>query len=77
MSEQHEFVKRKMRRIGHKVEEELPRGFGYVVLAFDFGTGDDKQMIYASNANRQDVVRAMEEFIEKTKTSYGNDTGKY
>ena len=30
-----------------------------------------------TNANRDDVVKAMEEFIEKTKNSYGNDTGKY
>ena len=34
-------------------------------------------MMYVSNANRKDVVNAMEEFIEKTKQNYGNDTGKY
>ena len=26
---------------------------------------------------KEDVVKAMEEFIQKTKSNYGNDTGKY
>lgn len=34
-------------------------------------------MMYVSNANRQDIVKAMEEWIEKTKTNFGNDTNKY
>lgn len=33
--------------------------------------------MYVSNANRADVVNAMEEWIIKTKNNYGNDTGKY
>ena len=34
-------------------------------------------MMYVSNANRDDVEKAMEEWIEKTRNSYGNDTEKY
>ena len=33
--------------------------------------------MYVSNANREDIVEAMKEFIEKTKENFGNDTGKY
>lgn len=29
------------------------------------------------NANREDVVKAMQEFMIKTEKNYGNDTGKY
>lgn len=70
-----EIVKSRMQNIAKKVKEELPDGFGFVVLAFKFN--EKGEMIYVSNANREDVVKSMEEFIEKTENSYGNDTGKY
>ena len=35
------------------------------------------ELIYVSNSNREDVVKALKEFIEKTENTYGNDTGKY
>lgn len=70
-----EVVKRRMQSIARKVDEELPDNFGFVVLAFKFN--EKGEMIYVSNANREDVVKSMEEFIEKTKENYGNDTGKY
>lgn len=72
-----EMVKGKMQGIARKVETELPKGFGFVVLAFPFGENEDNEMIYISNANRQDVIESMKEFIKKTKNNYGNDTGKY
>lgn len=74
---ENEIVKGKMQGIARKVEEELPRNWGFVVLAFEFGNSDGREMLYASNANREDVVKAMEEFAQKTKSNYGNDTGKY
>lgn len=70
-----EIVKSKMQHIARKVKEELPDNFGFVVLAFKFN--EKGEMIYVSDANRQDVVQAMKEFIEKTEDNYGNDTGKY
>ena len=33
--------------------------------------------MYVSNANRQDIVKAMKEWIKKTEENFGNDTGKY
>lgn len=70
-----EIVKNKMQQIAKKVEDELPNGFGFIVLTFMFGK--QGQLMYCSNANRNDVVAAMKEFIEKTEKNYGNDTGKY
>ena len=70
-----EIVKRRLQRIAKKVNDELPTGFGFVVLSFAFDNSG--QMMYVSNANREDIVKAMEEFAQKTKSNYGNDTGKY
>lgn len=75
MNKDEEIVKSKMQTIAKKVNDELPEGFGFVVLSFVFD--NPGQMMYISNANRDDVVKAMEEFIQKTKNNYGNDTGKY
>ncbi len=70
-----EIVKSRLQRIAEKVNNELPTGFGFVVLSFAFG--NPGQMMYVSNANREDIVKAMKEWIEKTENNYGNDTGKY
>lgn len=75
MMNEEEIVKRRMQSIARKVAEELPDNFGFVVLAFKFN--EKGEMIYVSNANREDVVKSMKEFIEKTENNYGNDTGKY
>ena len=70
-----EIIKSKMQTIAKKIKEELPEGFGFILMAFEF---DKKgKMIYVSNSCRDDVVKAMQEFIEVTKDNYGNDTGKY
>ena len=77
MNRMNELVKGKMQKIARKVDEELPNGYGFVVLTFNFGEGIDNEMMYVSNANRQDIVKAMKEWIEKTENNFGNDTGKY
>ena len=77
MNQMNELVKRRMQKIAQKVDEELPNGYGFVVLTFNFGKGIDNEMMYVSNANRQDIVKAMKEWIEKTEDNFGNDTGKY
>lgn len=62
-------VKANMQKLAKLVNEQLPVGWGFVVLAFSFGA--DGRMNYVANANRQDVVRAMYEFIEATKAQWG------
>ena len=73
--EEEEIVKGKLQGIAKKVEANLPKDFGFVVLTFKFN--ENGQLMYVSNANRSDVVKAMEEWIINTKNNYGNDTGKY
>jgi hypothetical protein len=73
--EEEEIVKGKLQGIAKKVDAELPEGFGFVVLAFKFN--EKGQLMYVSNADRADVVKAMEEWIIKTAKNYGNDTRKY
>ena len=70
-----EYLKSKMQDIARKVQEELPEDFGFVLLTYRHNSKGE--LIYVSNSNREDVVEAMKEFIEKTKNNYGNDTGKY
>lgn len=59
------------------MEQELPPNFGFVVLAFPFSESGQNELMYVSNSNRDDVIKAMMEFVDKTKDNYGNDTGKY
>ena len=73
MNNAEEFVKGKMKNIAQKVENELPNGFGFVVNT----EPNTSQMMYVSNADRQDIVKAMKEWIDKTEKTYGNDTNKY
>ena len=73
--EAEEIVKSKLQGIAKKVNDELPTGFGFVVLSFSFNKPG--MMMYVSNANREDIVQAMKEWIEKTENNYGNDIGKY
>lgn len=72
-----EVVKKRMNTIAKKVDDELPEGYGFCVLAFRFGDAEGRQLMYVANADRLDIVKAMEEWIEKTKDTFGNDTGKY
>lgn len=41
MNHMNEVVKGRMQKIARKVDEELPNGYGFVVLAFNFGEGKD------------------------------------
>jgi hypothetical protein len=62
-------VRRDLQALGRRVDDQLPYGWGFVVLAFPFGGGG--RMNYVANAQRADVVRAMYEFIEATKEKWG------
>lgn len=46
-----ELAKQRMQQIAKKVKEELPEGFRFVVLAFEFNAAPNTaQMMYVSNA---------------------------
>jgi hypothetical protein len=61
-------VRRDLQALARHVDRQLPYGWGFVLLAFPFGT--DGRMNYVANAQRVDVVRAMYEFIEATKEKW-------
>lgn len=45
-----------------KANGRLPMGMGFALLMFDFGEGGN--MFYISNGQREDVVKAMQEFVD-------------
>ena len=54
-----------LQSIAKEIKEKLPEDMGFALLAYEFGEGDDKKMMYVSNSNREDVMLAMCEFLQK------------
>lgn len=78
MESEEDYIKGKLQNIAQNIDKELPEGFGFALLTFKFNAEPDtSDLMYVSNANRQDIVKAMKEWIEKTENNFGNDTGKY
>lgn len=50
-----------------QADGRMPSGMGFALLMFDFG--ENGNMFYIANANRDDVLNAMQEFINKNKVS--------
>lgn len=71
-----EEVKKKLKDIAKKIDGELPDGYGFCLLTFGFNDVG-KELMYVANANREDIVKVMKEWIAKTENNFGNDTGKY
>lgn len=57
--------------IAKEIKEKLPEGMGFALLAYEFGDNPDNRLMYISNSNREDVCKAMLEFVEKTKEGFG------
>lgn len=54
-----------LQKISNEINDKLPEKMGFILLAYEFGDKKDKRnMIYTSNSNRADVVKAMLEFID-------------
>lgn len=78
MENEEEYIKGKLQNIAQNIDKELPEGFGFALLTFKFNTEPDtSELMYVANANREDIVKAMKEWIKKTENNFGNDTGKY
>lgn len=60
-----------MKKAGVKVKEELPEGLGFALLAFPFN--EKGRLFYISNAERNDIVNVMKEWIERTENNFGKD----
>lgn len=51
------------RAIAEAIAESLPEGIGFALLLFDFGEGGN--LAWISNANREDMVRALREQLAR------------
>lgn len=60
-------TRERMQEVGRYISTILPPYTGFVFLAFDFD-GKPCKMEYISNAKREDVLKAMNEFIVKNKS---------
>ena len=54
-----------LQSIAKDIKEKLPENMGFALLAYEFGEAEDKRMLYVSNSNREDVMKAMVEFLDK------------
>lgn len=58
-----EVAERLLWEIGDILKRVMPPGYGFNLLIFTLGEGGN--MFYCSNAQREDMIRAMQEFIAK------------
>jgi hypothetical protein len=52
-----------LKELGGILKNICPHGYGFSLLIFTFGQGGN--MFYTSNAQRDDMIRAMRELIQK------------
>lgn len=52
-----------LNEVGQLLKAVCPPGYGFSLLVFSFGEGGN--MFYASNAERESMIQAMQEFIAK------------
>jgi hypothetical protein len=57
-----EKITKLLRELGEAIVEDLPSGYGFTLLLFNFGHGGG--MFYISNARHEDMIKAMREFIQ-------------
>lgn len=59
-----------MQEIAKFIENRVGKKYGFSVLIYEHGTGDGR-LNYVSNSKREDVIKAMKEFIEQTEGNWG------
>ena len=76
MTEREEQANNMLQEIMQEIKNKLPEGMGFALLAYEFGDKEGRKMLYASNSNREDVMKAMLEFVDKNLNDpnmYGKD----
>ena len=56
-------IEKTLRDIAQRIGGALPSGWGFALLIFTFGK--DGKMTWISNADRADMILALQEFIQK------------
>jgi hypothetical protein len=59
-----------MQELARLIAKKLGKKYGFFLMVYEHNCEDGRSN-YVSNSNREDVVKAMKEFIEKTEDSYG------
>lgn len=49
--------------LGHDLKKMMPPGWGFGLLVFSYG--ENGSMFYTSSAQREDMLKAMQEFVDK------------
>lgn len=65
MTEREQQASDMLQAIAKDIKDKLPENFGFALMAYEFGDEPDKKMLYVSNSNREDVMNAMIEFLQK------------
>lgn len=76
MTNREQQVSDMLQEIAKEISEKLPEKMGFALLTYEFGDKDDRRMLYVSNSNREDVMKAMLEFVDKNLNDpkmYGKD----
>ena len=53
------------RSLGRVIKDVMPEGIGYFLLMFTFGEGG--WATFVSNAEREDMIKAIEELLQRLK----------
>jgi hypothetical protein len=67
-----------LRRIGLRLKESMPDGWGFALFIFSHGKsglkdeGEEGSIFYLSSANRKDMIKALKEFIKKEEKKHGH-----
>ena len=65
MTEREQQANDALQAIAKEIKERLPEKMGFALLTYEFGDAEDRKMMYVSNSNREDVMLAMCEFLQK------------
>lgn len=58
-------IEAKLYAIGRALKEDMPEGWGFTLLLFDYTTDPGGSLFYLSSAERKDVIETMKEFLRK------------
>lgn len=56
-------VSKRMQDIARSVKWRLPENWGFFVMVFPHGEGPERRCNYVSNADRQDVINVIKEWM--------------
>jgi len=55
-------IKEKLNDLGRLLKRQMPEGWGFALLMFTYG--EQGSMAYLSSAPREDMLKAMQEFMK-------------